>query len=342
MMPYYPEKWPGGDRLCFWKEDFEKNGYEVQILNAWEVEDIQQFFQWSKSKDYAKLYKLYRRILKKRRSQILQALSADIIWIQRNAIPIFPFKKPYYEKLLSVFHKNVIYDYYDADYTSNYNLVVKTVQQADKITTASLFLKDYFTPHNKKVMFLRYCIEQEQYITRKERTDSSIRVGWMGSPENFLQLFEIKEELVRIEQEFPNVVFCMLCRDAQDIGLKRAEHTSFNDANFNYFEWIGSLDIGLVPFFGESDRFKAKVSKKGLEFMLCGIATLSSPWVHSDTLVHMQNGMIVQPDAWYSALKEIIENKELRESFGEKGRTAYLLGHNKNVLISELIAFMEN
>lgn len=76
--------------------------------------------------------------------------------------------------------------------------------------------------------------------------------------------------------------------------------------------------------------------------MLCGIATLSSPWVHSDTLVHMQNGMIVQPDAWYSALKEIIENKELRESFGEKGRTAYLLGHNKNILISELIAFMEN
>jgi hypothetical protein len=56
----------------------------------------------------------------------------------------------------------------------------------------------------------------------------------------------------------------------------------------------------------------------------------------------MQNGMIVQPDAWYSALKEIIENKELRESFGEKGRTAYLLGHNKNILISELIAFMEN
>lgn len=341
-MPYYPEKWPGGDRLCFWKEDFESQNYHVDIYNAWEVEDIQQFFRWTKVKDNVNLYKLYKQILRKRTAQIKQAMDADIIWIQRNIIPVFPFKKPYYEKLLSVFHKNVIYDYYDADYTSNYNLVVKTAQLANKITVASPFLKNYFLSHNPNVLFLRYCIEQREYLVREDRSEQTIRIGWMGSPENLLQLLEIKEDLIRIEQEYPKVVFCILCREAHDIGLKRAEYVSFNDANFNYFEWLSRLDIGIVPFFGDSDRVKAKVSKKGLEFMLCGIPTLSSPWVHSDTLIHKENGLIVNQNAWHDSLSKIIENEEIRKVFGRKGREAYLTGHNKEVLVQQLIQFMTN
>ena len=341
ILPYYPVDWPGGDRLCFWEKDFKSKGYEVEIFPAWSSDEIRQYFDDSKNKRILALYSLYFSLLKRRIKQFKEIKKCEVIWIQRNLIPIFPFKKPYYEKLLSKYHKNVIYDYYDADYTSNYNLVIETVKLANKVTVASHYLLDFHMKFNPNTYFLRYCIEDQNYKVKTEKTDNKqIKIGWMGSPENASYLLNIESDLKKIEESFPSVVFSFVCRFPPELDLKSVEYLSFDSDGFNYYDWLSSVDIGIVPFFGESDRVKAKISKKCIEFMACGQIVLSSPWVHSDVLVDQENGFIVNDDEWYEILKKVIIDFPESQLYGEKALLAYRNYHNKSKLINPLINFL--
>ncbi|MBU3658448.1 MAG: glycosyltransferase family 4 protein [Flavobacteriales bacterium] len=342
ILPHYPEEWPGGDRLCYWANDFKENGYQVSIFDAWSCSEMENYLKLKSNSDSFELYRFYLVLLYRRVSVFKTILENDVIWVQRNLIPIFPFKHAYYEKLLSKYHSNIIYDYYDADYTSNYNLVIETVKNASKVTVASKYLENFHLKFNKKVFFLRYCIDDQKYIKRKNRNDNKIRIGWMGSPDNAIHLKTIESDLKLIEKENNNVEFSFVCRSKPNLDLSNSEHCTFDNKNFNYYDWISSIDIGIVPFFGESDRVKAKISKKCIEFMACGQIILTSPWVHSDVIENGINAFITNKDEWGLILQKVIDEFPESLNYGDKVFEAYNNNHKKKKLITPLINFLTN
>lgn len=284
---------------------------------------------------------MYFKLLLRRSLIFNQLLSKDIIWIQRNMIPLFPFKKPYYERLLGKYHNNVIYDYYDADYESNFNLVSETIKIANKVTVASKYLESYHSQNNPNIYFLRYCIEDKLYIQRKGNKDGVVHIGWMGSPENAIHLSQIVNQLKKLEKKHRNVVYSFVCRDLPELDLENLEINSFEDSTFNYYEWLSNIDIGIIPFFGESERVKAKISKKCLEFMACEQIVVSSPWVHSDVLINDINGFIVnKKEDWFGVLNNVMNNYPENLDFGKKASLSYNENHKKERLLNPLIQFL--
>lgn len=341
LLPHYPELWPGGDRVTTWNTEFKKQGWNSKIYDAWSVEEIKSFLNNSKLNNSFSCYILYLKLLIRRTLIFKQIISKDTIWIQRNIIPMFPFKKPYYERLLSKYHDNVVYDYYDADYESNYDLVIETVQIANKVTVASKYLKEYHLNNNNNVFFLRYCIDDKQYIEKKDSVDDIIRIGWMGSPENAIHLNHIINELKKLEKKYDNIIYSFVCRALPNLDLEKLEVHSFEDTKFNYYDWLSSIDIGIIPFFGESERVRAKISKKCLEFMACGQIVISSPWVHSDVLINNRNGFIVEKEEdWFDILDDVINKYSEYLDFGKKASLSYNKYHKKEKLLNPLIQFL--
>ena len=320
--PYYPETWPGGlDRIAAWKPYFETDGNLFHVFGAYTAKQLQDYMLYEKeNKEWGK-YKILWLIYWSRVRVILELRNYGTIWIQRGFIPIFPFKHGYYEKLLSKIHPNVIYDFYDADYESNYRLVFDTVSFAKKVTVASRFLENKYKTINSNVFFIRYAIDTANFVTLKTTTDR-LRIGWMGSPENAVQLTKIADQLKVIEDNFPQVLFSFVCRDMPDLGLKNVEVMKWGDVGFNYNLWLSTVDIGLVPFLSDTDRVKAKISMKSLEFMASGVPIVVSPWVHSDML-NNTNCQIAEHDNWYSRIKEMIVDNEKRTSNGLAGREIF-------------------
>ena len=59
-------------------------------------------------------------------------------------IPFFPYKDSIFEKNLRLINDNIIIDFYDADYTNNYDLIINSAKKLKKISVATPFLKEYF------------------------------------------------------------------------------------------------------------------------------------------------------------------------------------------------------
>lgn len=336
-LPYYPKDWPGGkDRIAAWKPLFEKEGIRYDLFPCWTNENITAFFEAERKESHLERYKIYYRIYFSRIKTLFKLKNYEAVWVQRAYTPLFPFKHAYYEKLLRRIHDNIVYDFYDADYESNETLVFETVRAGDKITVASEFLRSKLEPYNENIDFLRYSIDTAGFKPHKRIDQNTIKIGWMGSPGNAMQLTLIKEQLQKIEMDFPNVVFSFTCRELPELGLNRFLVQKWGDEGFDYYEWLANLDIGIVPFIEQTDRVKAKISMKNLEFMVAGIPQVSSPYVHSDKLENGTSCLISQPEEWYDNLRKLIEDSTLRTLFSEKSTQIYLDYHSYEVVYPRL------
>jgi hypothetical protein len=311
-LPYYPKNWPGGEeRVAAWQPYFEKNGKCFNVIFSWEKTELESFLiAQSKNKLFAQ-YKLYYKLLFRRIKIFLTVENYETIWIQRSFVPLFPFKDAFFEKKLAKVHKNIIYDFYDADYESNFKLIMNAVCIANKITVASKFLEKKFTLLNPNTYLIRFALP---FKIRKDYTKLNkevLKIGWMGSPENAENLKLIEDDLIKLEESFPNIKFSFVCRHLPTLNLKSLESFNFNNAKFNYNKWIQSIDIGIVPFKNIDERTKAKISMKSLEFMSYKIPMVCSPFVHSDML-EPDKSFILAKNNWYDPLALLIKNEELR------------------------------
>lgn len=320
-LPYYSENYAGGHtRIADWKNHFDENKIKFDVYWASEADFfIDSFYSNSPIKRYRFFFHVF-----KRRIQIIRKLHEyEVIWIQRAFIPFYPFKEDKFEKLVMSINPNVIIDFYDADYESNYNLTVNTAKNATKVTVASNYLYDYFKKINPETYYLPFAINHEDYITKKYMSKKEVIIGWMGSPTNFQNVLKIESALLEVERLNSNVSFVFICRESFSLKLKRVRFMSWSDENFNYQQAINSFDIGLAPMIDPSERNRAKTAFKSLEYMSSGLAFVSSPWGIPNHLVHNENVLFAKDLAeWSEQLNVLIKDEDLRKKIGHNGYNA--------------------
>lgn len=339
-LPYTPEDWPGGyDRMDAWSALFKSEAYNYKVEYAWSKNDS-LLFDKSNHLTFTK-YKIYFKILIARLKLLSTISQYEYVWVQRAFIPMFPYKDAFFEKLLSKIHPHVIYDFYDADYEANYNLVMSTVKVAAKVTVATEYLKAKFITLNLNTFLLRYAIDTSSFVAKKTKPTNQIRIGWMGSPGNAKNLLAIETHLEKIASEFPNVVFSFVCRDLPPLKIQNLELNCWGKNNFNYQDWLSTIDIGIVPFINPDERTKAKISMKGLEFMASGIAMCCSDFVYSDKLVTGKSFMLVQENDWYSAIKKLISDQELQLSMGVEAKKVFDAYHSYSKIYTDFLVILK-
>lgn len=319
-LPYYPEHYAGGhERIADWKEALEGHGITYDV--KWAC-DEQEYKAALVNGNSFKKYLFYSKV-SFRRIQLVSTLHHyNAIWIQRGFNPYFPFKDARFEKYLSK-HGNITYDFYDADYTGNFKLVTQIMSYAQKITAPNHILLDFCSKYNSNTHYLPFAFNYSKYPVKKYElsSSSSIVIGWAGSPENFKNVIQITEQLVKIEKEFPNVTFKFICRETFDLGLKRVQFLKWGDEGFDYFKILNSFDIGINPMLKNDDRSKSKTSFKCLEYMSLGICFLTSSIGIPKEIKDHKNAIIVeQKQLWYENLASTLSKPESIPLLGQNAR----------------------
>ena len=167
-------------------------------------------------------------------------------------------------------------------------------------------------------------IDYTKYIEKKhiDSSDNKIVIGWMGNPGNALNLKKLEKVFQKIETNFKNIEFHFLCSDLPKLNIQNLKSFSWDKKNFDYYEWISKIDIGISPYFGNSDRLKAKPAMKTLEFMASNIAVVSSIWGSFDKMKDKEDILIADSDQdWYDSLSKLILDKDFRIKIAKNGNT---------------------
>jgi hypothetical protein len=319
-LPYYPLNYAGGhERIGDWKNAVEAHGVAFEIHWA---SDEKFYKSHGLSTNPWKKYRFFFTLTWRRLSMIKRLHRYDAIWIQRAFVPFFPFVNAVFEKAISA-HGNVTYDFYDADYLSNLNLVNETIQVAKKVTVPNNFLADYCKKYNAKTHYVPFSFNYSRYPQKKydERSDNDVLIGWAGAPGNFENVKKIGNQLVQIENEFPQVRFLFVCREKIDVGLRRVAYTKWGDEGFDYMQTLGKFDIGINPMVKVDERTKAKTSFKCMEYMSLGIAFFTSPHGIPNGIKHNESGIIVEHNQdWYAEIKDLLQNPKKIEELGVNAR----------------------
>lgn len=325
-LPYYPLNWPGGhERIANWKAHFEKDGFVFDVL--WASTD-KEFLKYHESTNWIKRYYFYFLILNRRLRLIFHLKNYDTIWIQRAFIPFYPYKDAYFESFLSKIHPKIIFDYYDADYVSNFNLTINSVRGASKISVSTNFLKEYFSTLNNNCFLVNMTIDHTKYFLKKTYNKQELKIGWMGNSGNLIYIKKLEKELKEIEILFPNVSFHFLCRTSPELNLSRVTLYSWNDDGFDYYNWLSQLDIGIAPYFDEKDTLKAKSSMKTLEFMASGIPLITSTYGTFEKMVNNEHYILANTnEEWIKNIKKLIANPNLRKEIGKSGYDFFIANH---------------
>jgi glycosyltransferase involved in cell wall biosynthesis len=152
----------------------------------------------------------------------------------------------------------------------------------------------------------------------------------MGSPSNSIEIFEIKESLIKVQQLYSNVIFLFICNNFQNIPNLKYQVIPWNESTF--YSTINSFDIGIVPISHSANKhLKGKVAMKSLEMMVTGIPMVCSLFGVSDMLVNGENALIVEDEGeWEIKIIELIENEVLRKKIGISARETFDKYHSYN------------
>ncbi len=315
-LPAYPEDWPGAvERMSNWKRMFNQDEIEYDV--EWPCSQADYLYYLRDTQERSKFKFNLRKLFTRYRS-LKRVIEYDVVYIQRESIPLYDSRYVGIEKTLIQHHPNIVYDFYDADYESTPIVTNFIFNNARKITVASQFLENRAKQYCENVLFTRLSlpIPKDQANTSGEK----LVVGWMGSPGNSKNLLLLADVFKKLGEQIPSLRFEFVCREFLDLGCEKVVWIDINDPEFNYSGWLKTVDIGIVPYFEFGEKTKAKTAMKSLEFWANSAALICSPYGMSDKISHLKNCIIASNlKEWEFQITNVATDGELRAQLSEAG-----------------------
>ncbi len=181
------------------------------------------------------------------------------------------------------------------------------------------FLASFAEACGRRTIILPTPVDVEKYYVKKHVDGSGLTVGWLGLSDGLAYVRHIQPALRRLNKQFPNLKLKIVSdKPLQLDGIKidnqiwRAETEQQN---------LASFDIGIMPLW-DSVWTRGKCGYKILQYMGVGTPVVASDvGVNSQIIKSGENGFLARTeDDWVRSIAALIDNAELRRSFGLRGR----------------------
>ena len=209
-----------------------------------------------------------------------------------------------------------------------------TVGICDAVTCTNEYLSSQMGRYGKPTYVVPNALDVEWYEKSSmstERDDSVLTIGLVGTPTHFFDWILVKDALLKIKQEFPEVR--ILCGGYRPAYLEEIADTFYAPVPFMvYPSLLRQLDIRLCPLENpEKEPFNLSKSPiSALEAMASSrqirsgraggaVPICSDHPVFRETVQHKQTGLLVKDGDWYEAIRYVIKNKERREGMAMAG-----------------------
>ena len=269
----------------------------------------------------------------KRFFQVLFLKKHDIIFIEYE---LFPFTPYWIEKLLLWRRKNIVIDFDDAifhNYDRSTNTLVKwlcgdkiyrLVKQASVVITGSPYLTQVLTAYCKRVVEIPTSIVYEKYqlpMPVKKEAGTPFRIGWIGSKYTSINLGMVTEAIKNLQEKY-TVELAL-------IGFDPLQMPLLEGVNCRVFAWdastevalIHSFDVGIMPL-EDNDFNNGKCGFKLIQYMACGVATISTPLAANVKINRNHNNLHASGTAeWQLCFENILSNAGyFTHAVGEQNR----------------------
>lgn len=197
---------------------------------------------------------------------------------------------------------------------------VNMMKQADAVIAGNRFLKEEAGKYNSNVVLVPTTIDVNRYAVKTNLSNGEkVTLGWLGSPSTLQYLEQILPAIAEVAKKRPNLKLKV-------VSSVFPEHNGLNIVRKQWSEVeeegdLHSFDIGLAPLNG--DRWcEGKCGLKLLQYMACGLPTVSSPFGgQRDIVEEGKNGLTADKTAqWADKILELIENPGKRFSIGLNAR----------------------
>ena len=195
----------------------------------------------------------------------------------------------------------------------------------------------------------RYCphvsqitgpIDTTRYIPKKKVAGEKIVLGWIGSQWTTRYLDLIRDALVALSRQYPNLELRLIGAGDFDVpGLQIAHMDWALETEVGYLQ---TFDIGLMPL--PDDPFtRGKGGYKLLQYMACGLPVVTSPVeINREIVTHGKTGFWAETDSeWIEFLSTLIENKTLRNRMGAAGRARVVAHYALEKSSEQLLALLQ-
>ena len=270
------------------------------------------------------------RALLRRLSQMRAAREADLVWLEKEALPWVPWAL---ERLALPRHVPIVTDYDDAIF-HRYdehrlgavrallgNKIDNVMRRSALVTAGNAYLAD--RAHRagaQKVTIVPTVVDLDAYtLASTETPKSPQRVGWIGTPQTWDALARSIYTTLLPELSAQGAVFRAVGASLQPRTEDRLEVIPWSEAE--EVRLIQGMDIGVMPM-PDTPWTRGKCGYKLIQYMACGLPVVAAPvGVNTQIVEHGVNGFLASTDQeWREALSTLLANPELRRRMGAAGR----------------------
>lgn len=249
----------------------------------------------------------------------------DVVLIQKKLLSLFE---------LSFLRKRVkgtiIYDFDDSimyNQSGNgsegkrFSRFRKTVAIADCIIAGNRYLASQVDDKNKdKVKVVPTVVDVSKYTVKDyTKPSSKVTIGWIGTKSTTRYLEPIVTVLNSLVVDYPEMEVKIITDIEPQLDIKRLSFEKWQKNTEQ--EQIAGFDIGIMPLC-DNNWTRGKCAFKIIQYMAAAVPVVCSPvGMNAELVKHGENGFCANNlDEWYDCIKELIEDKSMRKSFGLKGR----------------------
>ncbi len=250
----------------------------------------------------------------------------DLLWIHCE---LFPYLPPWTEHLLRFAGVPYVFDYDDAifhmyDQHSRPivrkllgNKIAPIIRGAKAVTAGSQYLANYASQYNSEVHVIPTVIDLDLYTTKQDRGNQPFTAGWIGSPSTSVYLDLVAPALQRLAEEGPVRLILVGAPPRTIPGVDidvRAWSSEREVAD------LLECNVGLMPL-PDEPWARGKCAFKLIQYMACGLPTISSPVGANCEVVDTETGLLpTTTDEWLDALRTLRDDPDLRKTLGDAGR----------------------
>lgn len=310
-------------RLLQFIPHLEQSGFSVSTDYLFDASYLDALY--AGRRDPGVIWRAYR----SRLAGLKSARDADLIWLEKEALPWMPAAL---ERKLFPSHVPVVTDFDDAvfhRYDSHSNPLVRrllgrkiahVMAESTLVLAGNDYLRTYAeTCGARQVETVPTVVDATAYDGSPKPAATHPTVGWIGTPGTWREC--VAPLLSGILDALRPVQSRIL---AVGIGAQAA-----HDPTIDVRDWseereaadIRDMDIGIMPL-PDTPWMRGKCGYKLIQYMACGLPVVASPvGVNSEIVTHGETGFLAStPAEWQSALHTLVNHPDLRHRLGQAGR----------------------
>lgn len=247
----------------------------------------------------------------------------DAVLVQKRLLPV-----PW---VLSagIAAKSLFFDFDDAIWTcpnldwdavtrAKVKLRLRTIlAKSTRVIAGNKYLGDYAQRFNSNVTIIPTCVDTDHYRpAASSHQQGKLCIGWIGSSPNLIYLERLEPVFKRLPSD--NIFLSVVCDMEYKSPNLPTEFTPWSlDGELGALQ---SMDVGVMPL-ADDEWTRGKCGFKTIQYMACGIPSISSPVGVNNEIVNGRNGFLARDDdEWVEKLSLLINDSDLRRSIGKEGR----------------------